>query len=152
MHEKRAIQAMSDFDLIVQNAWARMFAELDALKQQSLQTIKLRTLTNPTPLQLSLTRTPPNYTLLGMYYDSTITLFEEPIQEAAQQQGVSVDEIAEQVMRHEVWQHHLGANHTVRPNAPKSLDEVYRTLDEMPAGQINYEYSRPTRCCPDRGW
>jgi hypothetical protein len=144
---------MSDFDLIVQNAWARMFAELDSLKQQSIRNIRLRTQVNPTPVQLALTRTPPGYTLLGMYYDSTITLFEEPIRTAAEQNQTSVDEIAEQVMRHEVWQHHLGSNHTVRPSAPKSLDEVYKTLDSIPAGaNMPYEYSRPARCCPDRSW
>lgn len=129
---------IGDFDLMVRNSWARMFGELDALKQQSLANLVIQTQDRPNNLQLALTQTPPGHTLLGLYYQNRIILFQEPIRQAALNYNQSMDEIAEQVMRHEVWQHHFGTNHTVRPSAPRSLDE---------------HYSRPARCCPGaEGW
>jgi len=127
---------MNDFDLAIQNAWAHMFSELDSLKQESLHNLTIETQPRPSNLQTALTQTPPGHTLLGLYHQNKIILFEEPIRQAAASYNQSVEEIAEQVMRHEVWQHHFGTNHTVRPNAPKSLDETY---------------SRPARCCPGTG-
>lgn len=143
----------TEFDLIVQNAWAKMFGELDSAKQESLKSLTLDTQDNPTPMQLVLTRTPRGHTLLGMYYNSKIILFEQTIKNAAAQYNRTVEDIASEVMRHEVYQHHLGSNHTVRPSAPKSLDRAYEALNRIPSGgQIPYEYARPARCCPDRGW
>lgn len=142
---------MSDFDLMVHNAWAKMFGELDIAKQESIRNIIIETQDNPTPVQLAITRTPKGHTLLGMYYNNRVILFKEPIITASQQHGINVESLVDQVMRHEIWQHHLGTNHTVRPSAPKSLDEVYKVLDSV-GEQVPYEYARPARCCPDRGW
>lgn len=155
MYEERTIEAVAsdDFTLIVQNAWAQMFGELDQAKQNAIRNIKLHVAVQPTPIQLAITGTSQGYTLLGMYYQGEITLFEEPIRQAARQYDRPVEDIASEVMRHEIWQHHLGSNHTVRPSAPRSLDKVYRDLDSIPqGGQIPYEYARPARCCPGRGW
>jgi len=89
---------MNDFDLAIQNAWAHMFSELDSLKQESLHNLTIETQPRPSNLQTALTQTPPGHTLLGLYHQNKIILFEEPIRQAAASYNQSVEEIFELVV------------------------------------------------------
>ena len=69
----------------------------------------------PSTEQLRLLKVSPGQTLLGMYSSNppTVTLFEKGIR-AVIMYPEQMPDTVDEVLRHEIYYHHLGYNHTAR--------------------------------------